>query len=415
MNPFQVTPLFLGTPRLNYLTALMVLSCCVHFAYARERLPEVVYLQPQWLAYSKKEIQKGGADALRRLEDLIKDADKALGKGPYSVVNKTLVPPSGDKHDYMSLGPYWWPNPDKPDGLPYINKDGVVNPESTDESTDQRRKSRMCNNVRDLSLAYYFTGEEKYAKHAALLIRTWFIDPETRMNPNLQYAQGIRGRNDGRGIGIIESAAYVKVVDAVGLLKPSHHWTARDEAAMKAWFKSYLKWMLSHPYGIDESKQHNNHGTYYDMQVVCFALFTGYTSVARDVLNEVGAKRIKTQIKADGSQPHELRRTKSFHYSCMNLEGLFDLARMGDRIGIDLWKVRVGGKPALKTAFEYLIPYANPSKKWPYKEIKGVRPDLLLPFISQAYIKYRDKRYLEVLKYCREAASSQEILWYPLP
>jgi len=401
---------------LKWLGVVILLSLSIQPSHAGQPIPEVVYLHPTLLAYSKNNIENGNEDALKRLNDLVRIANRALKSGPYSVVNKTLLPPSGDKHDYMSLGPYWWPDLESPDGLPYIRKDGVINPEALDDSSDQQRKGRMCKDVRSLSLAYYFTGEEQYAKHAALLIRTWFLDPKTSMNPNLQYGQGIRGKNDGRGIGIIESFDYVYVVDAVGLLKPSIHWTARDDARMKAWFHSYLEWLRTHPYGIDESKAHNNHGTYYDIQVVCFALFTQQASVARRVINEVGRKRIQTHIMGDGSQPHELERTKSFHYSCMNLEGLFDLARIGGRLGVDLWKVQVDGKPALRSALDYLIPYANPANNWPYKEMKGVEPDLLLPLISQAYIKYRDNRYLDVLKFFDQSlASSREILVYPLP
>lgn len=414
-NPFCRVPCSLPALHRTWHSVVAMLWLCLQFSNAQNKLPRVVYMNPSWLAQSKLEIQKGDEDALKRLEDLILEADEALEKGPYSVMNKTLSPPSGDKHDYMSLGPYWWPDPDKKDGLPYINQDGVINPESLDKSSDQPRKGRMSSSARRLALAYYFTGDEKYAKHAALLIRTWFLDPETRMNPNLNHGQGIRGVNDGRGIGIIETVSFVRIVDAVGLLKPSPHWSDDDEKAIKAWFAEYLEWMTTHPYGIDERGQHNNHGTYYDVQIVCFSLFTGNTAAAKRVLGEVGSKRISSHIMKDGSQPHELERTRSFQYSCYNLRGFFDLARMGERVGIDLWDFKVGGKPALRSALDFLVPFANPAKRWPYEEIKGVSPDLLVSLLSQAYIKYQDDRYLEALKFSDEAFHSMQALWYPVP
>lgn len=393
----------------------MLLCGGIQSAAARERLPQVYYLQLKWLDHSKKSLEAGDQRFIDGLNDLKRSADKYLKKGPYSVVLKTQTPPSGDKHDYMSLGPYWWPDPNSADGLPYINKDGQVNPESLNDASDQRRKSHMCGAVKQLSLAYYFTEDERYAKHAAHLIRSWFINPKTRMNPNMNFAQAIRGRNDGRSIGIIESAAFVYIVDAVGLLKPSIHWNARDEAAMKSWFRAYLKWMLTHPNGIQESQAPNNHGTWYDMQVVCFALFTGNRSIAIDTLNQVEERRMQPQISSDGRQEEELRRTRSFHYSIMNLQGFYALARMGDRVGVDLWHVEIEGKPALKSALEYIAPYADTSKEWPYKEIKGVKPELLLPLVSQAYITYKDKQILEVLKHCKKSDLSNDILQYPLP
>ena len=170
-------------------------------------------------------------------KQLLKDADKALEQGPFSVMEKKHLPPSGDKHDYMSLAPYHWPDPTKPGGLPYIRKERQTNPEVKEykekEYKDKEYQPKMCELVNTLALAYYFSDEEKYAEHAAKLLKVWFLDPETKMNPNLNFAQAIKGENTGRGAGIIDARHYVKLVDAIGLLVSSKYWTGKDQQGMK--------------------------------------------------------------------------------------------------------------------------------------------------------------------------------------
>src|SRR5262249_9744192 len=160
----------------------------------------------------------------------------------------------------------------------------------------------------------YFTGEERYAERAALLIRVWFLDAETRMNPHFRYAQAVPGHNDGRAAGLIESRQFIKVVDSVGLLRRSRAWTDKDEQALVSWFREFVKWMQTHPNGKEEAVAKNNHGSWYAAQLACFALFIGNKELARKTA-EAARDRIALQVEPDGKQPKELERTRSLGYS----------------------------------------------------------------------------------------------------
>src|SRR6266480_1065284 len=232
------------------------------------------------------------------LDQLRGDADTALKQAPLSVTLKSIKPPSGDKHDYMSLAPYWWPDPAKPNGLPYIRRDGQVNPE-IEQVQDHKNMNRVISAVHTLALAYYFFREESYATHATELLRTWFLNPETRMNANLEFGQGVPRHNTGRGTGLIETRDVYRLVDAIGFLAGSKSWTSADQKGMEGWCARFLDWMLNSDKGKEEAVAKNNHGSYYDVQIVSLALFTGDTNIASRVLQSVPERRIEIQIEPD--------------------------------------------------------------------------------------------------------------------
>jgi hypothetical protein len=318
-------------------------------------------------------------------------ADKDLKLEPLTIVNKPQAPPSGDKHDYVSMAPYFWPNPDKPDGLPYIRRDGKVNPER--DKYDAPLLRRMSNTVSELALTYYLTGQERYAEHAGILLRTWFLDAKTRMNPNLNFGQFIRGVNEGRGNGIIDTVSLLDVVDAVGLLEGSKEWNKDDQAGMKQWFRDYLEWLRTSKNGKEEAAAANNHGSWYDVQAVTFALFIGDEDAAKKLLEEAKSKRIARQIEPDGKQPLELKRTKAFDYSLVNLRALFALATLGDRVGVDLWHFETKDGRSVRKGLEWMIPYALGEKKWEAEQITPLRGAALAPLLRRAARAYREERY----------------------
>jgi alpha-galactosidase len=360
---------------------------------SKQKSIRVFCLDPVALTLTKTRIRDRDPAVQPAYERLLAEADRALHQPPLSVMDKANVPPSGDKHDYRSIAPYFWPDPLKKDGLPYIRKDGERNPESSGKNTDAPHFGRICSAVETLSLAYYLSGKESYAEHAALLLRTWFLEPATRMNPNLNYGQAIAGRVEGRGTGIIETVRLIQIVDSVGLLASSSAWGTQDQAGMVAWMKPYLNWLQTSKNGRDEQRAANNHGTYYDAQVVSLALFTDQKDLARRVLEEAREKRIAAQIRPDGSQPLELERTKSFSYSVFNLKAMTELADLGERVGVDLWHYKTADERSIRKAIDFLAAYTDPQKIWPYKQITSLDRASLLPILRKAYLRYHDDSY----------------------
>ena len=364
----------------------------------------------------KKQIRQKDENFLAAYKTLINKAEIALKEGPFSVVDKKKIPPSGDKHDYLSMGPYWWPDPAKPDGLPYIRRDGEVNPETRGENVDTDKKSKMLNNVETLTWAFYFSGEDKYAEKAVELLETWFVNPETKMNPNLNYAQGIPGRLEGRGIGIIDFSGIDKLISPVQILEKYGKFTSETVEKLHEWLEQYLNWLITSDYGKDEYDERNNHGTWFDVQTAGIALFLGKTDMAGTILENVKTKRIATQIEPDGSQPLEIARTRSLSYSSMNLRGFIHLANMAQTVGVDLWNYETADGRGIRKVLDFLLPYAQSQKKWEHKQITSLETaleGLKLNYLVGA-VKTGDKRYLEVIQSVTKPATELEILLYPL-
>ena len=321
-----------------------------------------------------------------------REAKNALVVKIDSIVTKQATPPSGDKHDYMSQAPYFWRNPNTATGFPYIRKDGERNPEIK-QFPDHDLLDTMIKTVERLALGYHVTGKKEYAARAGEILRMWFIDPATKMNPNLQFAQAIPGLNTGRGFGIIETRGLTRVVDSVGLLAGSPSWSPSDQAGVETWFSKYLTWLLTSKNGKDESAAKNNHGTHYDVQVASFALFVGNRDVARSTLETAKQKRIAAQIEKDGRQPLELERTKSWDYSVMNLEGFISLAKLGEHAGVDLWGFQTADGRGIRKAALFLDPFARDPKKWPYKQISPINPARFHAIVEKVRGKYKDPEF----------------------
>ena len=370
-------------------------------AEAMTRAPKVFCDDAAVLVANRTNLTAGDVSLQPALHRLLAGADELLPMKPLSVMDKKQIPPSGDKHDFISQAPYFWRDTNSPDGK-YIRHDGRRNPEAAADS-DSGHFQKICADAHTLALAYYFSGNEKYAAKATGLIRVWFLDPATRMNPNLNFGQGIPGEVEGRPAGLISARGLVHLVDAIGLLAGSKSWTAADQHGMAAWFTEYLHWLTTSKIGRGELAAKNNHGTYCDTQVVAISLFLGKTGEAQNVLMQARQKRIARQIAPDGREPFELVRTTSFGYSLFNLHALMDLADLGRSAGVDLWHYQTADGRGIMKATEFLAQYADPSRQWPYQQIHRANRADLDELLLRAAAEYPESQPIKAgLKFFKE-------------
>ncbi len=357
-------------------------------AKSQESKLNVFAMDRNALEINKTKVKQNDPRLLPSYKKLLSVADEALAvKELYTVMEKKQIPPSGDMHDYMTIAIYFWPDPKKPDGLPYIRRDGEINPETKDYK-DKANIGLMIKSVEKLALAYYFSDDEKYAEKAVAQIKAWFLDPATKMNPNLNFAQAIKGKNDGRGIGLIESREFVLVIDAIGLLQHSKYWTSKEQSGMEDWFKSYLEWFSTSKNGIEEMNAKNNHGIWYDAQKLGFALFTNNNKAAKATIESV-KERLESQMDETGFFPLEMERTISLHYEAFILEPLFWIAQMGSFLNEDLWNYETPKGKSIKKGFEVLVPYLANEKDWIGQQIKPFEYDEYSSLLAKGYYMYK--------------------------
>lgn len=353
-------------PRLPLLALTMAALFHAGGTFAAEAHPQIVKLDD--LQYSQQQLAAKTPAFVGAYNKLISSADRALKQPLYSVMDKSLTAASGDKHDYYSFPPYWWPDPAKKDGLPYVRKDGETNPDANSDATDKKRLIGMSNDVSNLALAWHFSQNPAYAQKARDQLLNWFINPQTRMNPNLQYAQAIPGINDGRGIGLIDSRALVDVIDAIELLRPANVISEKEYQQLKQWYGDFYRWMTTSQNGFEEDNWHNNHGTYFDLQAASFALFSGQTDAAKQRLQITQLRRIANQFDNQGRQMAELERTRPWHYSNFNLEAYNKLGRLGEVAGVDVWNFSLDDH-SLRKGYSYVAGFVNSDTPWPWKDI----------------------------------------------
>jgi hypothetical protein len=250
-----------------------------------------------------------------------------------------------------------------------VERDGVHNPEA-DKYTDHNDRGSMFQSSYILTLAWYYTGNTQYATHAGNILRTWFITPATRMNPNLNHAQIVPCANTGRSIGIIDfSQQYTSVVDAAAILASgAPGWSTSDVSAFRQWNVDFLNWLETSQFGQDESVATNNHGTFAIMQSAGIALFTGKTTLVQSKANLM-KPRIGLYITANGSQPQELTRTRSFHYSTFDLVAYTRMAAIVKKVGVDLWGYEGAQGQSINQAIDFIIPAATGVAKWSFPEL----------------------------------------------
>lgn len=337
---------------------LAVVSAAAQTIFPADRLERV-----------KAAYEAGDPQAVAAVEALLPQAEEYLAQEPVDVTAKRKLPPSGDPRDYMTLSPYWWPDPDRPDGLPYVRRDGERNPEVYDYP-ERVNAGLMGDAARTLAVLYAVTGEERYAAKCAEWIRRWFLDPERGMNPNMAYAQLIPGRTTVRGTGIIDSRRFCYALSAASLLRGSKAWSDGDEAGLRSWVTAFLRWLEESENGRKEIRSANNHGLWYDAIRLMAVAWLGDRERAREIAEHSLAPRLAGQIAEDGSLPLELERTLSLHYSTFALEAVATAGDLTADTGYSVWSYRSPEGRSLEQVVTWLEPYYRNPAAWPHRQIK---------------------------------------------
>ncbi len=308
-------------------------------------------------------------------------ATKALRAPLVVITDKAKPSPTGDAHDYISYARYWWPDPAKPDGLPFVRQDGQPNAEQV-AAGDRKKIDHLVDNVTALALGWSKLHREDCARRAGEWLRAWFVTPATRMKPGLDYAQVRLGhsQNLGNASGVLDTRTFAELVEALRLLQDSPALTSAEEIAVRQWFTDFFHWLETGNSAIGELKAENNHGSWFLVQVVAIARYLGRDDVARKYC-ELDRARIAWQFAPDGSQPLELEREDSLGYSYFNLDAQLQLAELAHPLGVDLWHYIAPNGGSLPRGLAYLRPYNEAPEKWPHRQrvvlAKGFMNELL--------------------------------------
>ncbi|HUB87303.1 MAG TPA: alginate lyase family protein [Verrucomicrobiae bacterium] len=352
---------------------------------------------------------------------ILQAADAALQIEPITITKYRAKMSEGGPNDYYSNGDYWWPNPNTTNGLPYVQRDGETNP----DNFNQHRECiwELKDAVAALGAAYKITGDDKYATKAAELLKVFFLDPKTRMNPNLKYAQAIPGVSTGRGIGIIDTLHLIEIPKAVEAMEKSPAFSPEEVAGLKKWFADYTEWMLTSSNGHDEANAGNNHAVAFWLQVAVFSQFTGNETNLAECRAHFKDVFVPKQMADNGSFPRELARTKPYGYSIFQLDNMATLCQVLSTTNDDLWTFTLPDGRGIRKAMEFMYPFLADKSKWPKK------PDVMAwsgwparePSLLFAGLAFNNQNYLDLweklnpdptnVEVRRNIAITQPILW----
>lgn len=341
--------------------------------------------------------------------DIMTEADWAMQQQPITVTAQICTRSAGGKHDFYSEGDYWWPDPKNPDGA-YIQKDGLTNPNNF--VAHRLAMIRFSRIIGALASAYKLTHNVKYVKQAMIHLRAWFIDPETLMNPNLQYAQALKGITTGRGIGIIDTIQLMEVAEGLMAMENDH---AIDKAVIKGvlnWFEQYLVWLTTSKNGLEEKAAKNNHGTCWVMQVACFARFTHNKALTDTCIYSYKNILLQRQMAANGSLPLELKRTKPFGYSLFDLDALATVCQILSTPQNNLWEYKTNDGRSIEAGIRYLYPYIKDKSKWPFAHDVVYWNDwpVAQPALVFGAIAYHNKEWLTTWKRLDHTPQTEEVV-----
>lgn len=319
------------------------------------------------LAASAQEPLSASTTALASLERgrVIRAADAALLIDPITITKESSPLSRGGINDFYSNGDYWWPDPNTANGLPYIRRDGESNPGNFSFHRLAIRDLRDA--VAALAAAAVLTANPQYAEKASSLLDAFFVNPTTRMNPHLQFAQAIPGVSDGRGIGIIDTIHLIEIPMAIEAIQDSPGFSPRVKLATKEWFKHYLDWMMTSANGREEAHEKNNHAVAFWLQVAVFSRFTNDLARLQEARSQFKEQFVSKQMTLDGSFPAELSRTKPYGYSIFQLDNMATLCQILSTQEENLWNFKLSDGRGMQRAFDFLVPFIEKKSDWPYR------------------------------------------------
>ncbi|MGV3765138.1 MAG: alginate lyase family protein [Chitinophagaceae bacterium] len=352
-----------------------------------------------------------GNEAVRETiqKQVLKDAAAALQLKPVTITAFRSERSAGGSHDFFSEGDYWWPNPASPDS-PYIQKDGLSNP---DNFTKHREAMiRFSKVMGSLASAYLLSPKEEYVTHAVKHARAWFSDSATFMHPSLLYAQAIKGRVTGRGIGIIDAIQLMEVAQALYVMRNAPEMDVEEYHLFQNWFARYLHWLTAHPYGIDEMNAKNNHGTCWVMQAAVFAKFTGNNEMVRFCINRYKNVLLPAQMAPDGSFPLELKRTKPYGYSIFNLDAMATICQVLSAPQEDIWTYHTTDGKNIRKGIGFLYPFIADKSRWPFQKdvMYWEQWPVAQPFLLFGAKAFGEKNWLETWKKLEHDPSEKEVI-----
>jgi len=342
-------------------------------------------------------------------KQVLEEAEWAMQQEPVTVTAQASPRSAGGRHDFFSEGDYWWPNPISADS-PYIQKDGLTNPDNF--VAHRHAMIRFSRIAGALSSAYLLTGDEKYFTHALLHCKAWFVDTATLMNPNLLYAQAIKGRATGRSIGIIDAIQLMEVAQGLMAMEGKRGMDKDLYMSIRQWFAQLIEWLTTHPYGKDEMNAANNHGTCWVMQVAVFAKFTHNEKWMNFCRERYKTELLPKQMKEDGSFPQELRRTKPYGYSIFNLDAMATICHTLSDEKNDLWGYQTTDGKSIRKGIEFLYPFIAHKDKWPQP------PDVMYwdnwpvaqPFLIFGANAFNNKDWLDTWKILDHSPTVEEVI-----
>jgi len=355
----------------------------------------------------RKSINAGEPTYKASYKLLLATADKLLKKVPEKVTDGDK-PPTGDVHDFYAIGKFSWPNPNTPDGLPFIRGDGKYNPDTFGDRYDLTRFQQTVNHINNLTLAWFFTQDEKYAAKAGEFLKVWFIDPQTLMNPNMECASALPGVYNGMPVGIIFTVILIEMTDHVQLLRQSKSWDQTADGQLKKWFIAYKTWLTTSKFGKEEQKATNNHGTWYNAQLLAYTLLNGDTDGVKEQF-ELAKNQLNSQITSDGQLPREMKRVEGFHYFIYGLKAFNVLARGFEQFGYDLWSYKTADQKNLILPYQFIIPYITGKKTWTTGGSIDINDADAILILKQAAKKYTLPESKEAINLLRANSSKASI------